>query len=1198
MKKTNTILLVTLLLASVAVSSSYVAAQAPGDPLVVVAWDVVDSFEEISHSEQSSEWAFGPQPTIDVLYEENGTSISENGWRVNAGEEIWIDITIPKSFLGEGNALDSVRFWGSSGEVGVERAIFWLEYNATADTWAAPVTLHYAAGADEPSMSNFMEANLDNSSYIVTTTTYRVIFAVMFTEEIVRNIFWTGMQAIDEHGNPVSPSWLSRLSTGTFVVPPIVLGARVDPRTFSLPKYYYGDIVDTNGDLMHYAGVNDTFIVRLSAGEELGDVIVPLAILKWGDGYNHTLEYTQPVNWPASMWNQHAPNETLSSWIGPMLYLKHNSTHTVAEVGYPEISFEWTEIDQGVSAWMLNFTMVRNSTIDLSKFYVSNATYTGEFNGGNGAQWGGYFTNETDMDPNQYKTGDTINPGEILYWSEVKTADGERLTPRPEITVKETMKLAFKSDFVEAFIFDTNGNIMDVGQQGQEMNITMFIHKPVENFNGSFVIDDGTNLWNISTQLANVSLQFSGHGSGENETHYWQYAASYNITLDFIHNESRQWSVFVKATYNRGTGTPTGPLQIVINEWLVVSDFDIVIGPSESRLYINASFHMDAPDMVLDEAHLTAGLIENLRLWNGANWIEPLLPDDPYYGLFVDHYVRHDLTKEVLWSPSYFRLGDVDIYVPPVWAVTDEGALDLDGNTYTTDDQYFVKRTGYWEDWGNTSIEGMGVGVGFDPSPGNPGDEFLSQSWMGVINTIREFNANETFYWYHAGDLTPVDATEMAEIVDMMWANITEDIPAPEYAYVAWLSRNWTIDMTQIPGLETGVWENTWFAWGTQQLFEVATNEVSTTWARFRAEYAGMLIFNDDPEGMSPDAPDFAFNEGIIETDEVTHVVLIDDIGSISLRKPFNHANDTGTLVVSPDTEINFGVSIYDVDVTLYPLQIENGEGIRGPWHFRQSYEGAIGLNQTNFDYAISQATIDEMSFDISFSVDEAVYDAEDPTTWNHAIMFKIDQVIGNWTLQDFDNNVLDERSLAVNYFASLATATRAQYRAGSEPVTDTNGDSTGANYYLFGSADSPFANVSMGGLPYTWGGDDPPFSVEYISGSSTVPVGAFSAMYQSTSGQSVTRWNVDASMLFMTAGYINWGGYAIHVDPVFVSYSSAAQTPSGTTTTTTTTTGTTTGTTSGPTGPSGGDDLGTMVMVAGIVIVVVIACVLIRRRR
>jgi hypothetical protein len=88
--------------------------------------------------------------------------------------------------------------------------------------------------------------------------------------------------------------------------------------------------------------------------------------------------------------------------------------------------------------------------------------------------------------------------------------------------------------------------------------------------------------------------------------------------------------------------------------------------------------------------------------------------------------------------------------------------------------------------------------------------------------------------------------------------------------------------------------------------------------------------------------------------------------------------------------------------------------------------------------------------------------------------------------------------------------------------------------------------------------------------------------MYQSTSGQSVTDWTVDASMLFMTSGYEHWGGEEIICDPVFVAYTSAFQT---------------TGTTTGPTLPGGGDSMILYLAVGGVVALVVLICVFYRRR-
>ncbi|MHA1927327.1 MAG: hypothetical protein ACTSV2_01975 [Candidatus Thorarchaeota archaeon] len=1200
MKKINSLLLIVLLIGSVAFATGFNTAQAAGDPYVAVAWQVVDDFEEISHSEQNSEWMFGPQPTILIEDAETGIDIADNFYNVEVGAKLFINIDIPKTFLGENVGLDSVRFWGQAQNA--TTAVFILDYNVTANRWAAPITYHYAPGAEEPTFSNFLDADLGNASYTATTTHYQVVFAITFTEAVLQGVFWTGMQAIDELGRPVSPSWLSRLQSGDFITPPLALNTELNPHDFSLPQYFYGDIVDESGNLLHYATNNDTFIVRLLSNNGMGEVTLPFSSLTQDSEYKQWVNYTQPVGWPGdNMYNPAPPTVNVSQKIGPMLYFEKNATGTYALAGYPNLEFVWYELAPGTSAWMLNFTMIHNSTIPLEKYYVQDIGLTGEFDGGNGVRWGGYFTNETDMDPS-YGTGAVINAGDMLWWTKVTDIEGNRLNPRPEIQIQQTMKLAYNYDFIEAFIFDVDGDIADTAYQGDELNFTFVIHKPADMFNGSIEITNDGNLFQVTELLANITMEFAGSGAGENETHYWQYAARYNITLDFENNISGVWSVYYKATYEKPSYTPVGDVEVIVGGLITVNDFDIDIGANESRLYVNASFDVDAPSMVLDEAKMVVGLVENIRLWNGTAWDIWVDEGHAAYPSLVDHYMPKDVSGDIIWSPSNLILGDVKIYVPQTWTVTDEGALDLDGNTYTTDDQYFLKRTSYWEDWGNITVEGMAVTVVFDPTAGDNGDEFWSQSWMGVFDMVLEFNANETFNWYKADDMSPVTSEEMSEIQDTLWADIDNDIPAPEYSYISWLSRNWTTDMTQIPGLEAGSWSNTWFSWGTQQTFAVAINETSAKLATFRAEYAGMLIFDDDPMGASPDAPDFTIEDGAVQTEEVTHVVLIDSVGSIEFRQPFGATNGSGVVYVDPETEIDFGVSIYDVDVTIYPLQIEHGDGIRGPWQFRQSYEGVIGLNSTNFDYWISHATIDEMSFDVSFSVDMVEYDAEDEETWNHAIQFKIDQVIGNWTLHDFDNSELSDRSLAVNYFAVLGTVSGTQYQAGSEPISDTNGDSTGADYYVFGSENSPYANVTMGGLPYTWGGTN--HAIEYISGSSTAPIGAFSAMYQSTSGQSVTQWNVDATMLFMTAGYTNWGGHDVVVDPVFVSYTSAQ--PTGTETTPTETTPpdtttlpptTTTSDTEPATSPTALGNTSMLVLIGGGIAVVVVLLVLVRRR-
>ncbi|MBY8997494.1 MAG: hypothetical protein KGD60_07170 [Candidatus Thorarchaeota archaeon] len=1176
MKRINTVLIVALLVLSFAVTASFVSAQTTGDPFLYVAWDVTEEQDTFEHTEEHSQWVFGPQPTVEISYADNGTSIAENYYRVERNVDLLVDITIPKSFLGEGVNLDVVHFWASTGEDG--GTFFVLEYNVTSDEWNK-LNFHAAAGVDAPVSSDFVSLDTDSSEFNDNTglNRYEVTFAFRFTLRIVRGVFWSGMQAIDTLGRPATPSWLASVNAGGFAVPPLGLGIDIASHVFELPQYYYAEVTDGAGDILHYVDVGDEFTLNLEANEALGAAVLPFATT-YGK-YTKDYDFSMPVNFfsPVTPWI-HATEMPM------VLFFVYNGTHAYPIAGYLD-SISWTWSPE-ILQWVVDFDFLYNASIDVSEFYVPSGT-TIE-NGGAKITWTGSFTDQLDLDMDDYKVGGKITP-EPSFWF-VINQDSDRLQPHPDIEKHNTVSLAFQQEFIEAFV-RKDGLIADRAVQGDILNLTLNIHAPESLVNGtSYIemndfnvtagealeIDIGGMYYHVHRQNITVWLETEGFES--NATHYWRHTTRHFIFVDFELDIA--WSVSTVTKYVHTLDGVFVNIEVDLDVGLIlVHDWSWTIGATESILDIGLEFSAEAPSMVVSSAHIASGGLgwwqTNLSLAGLNTW--ELYPAGPEPGNNTASF-NEEVASDVIWSPSHFILGEVDFYEPQRWVITSDGAIDLDGNVFTTDDQYFIKRTGYWHDWGNTSVEKMEVRVAFEPTPGRDGDEYWSASWMGVIQLEMEFEANETFYWFHT-DMSPVNQSELSDIRDQVWADNVADIAAPEYKYVSWMTENRTIDLSGITGLDSNTWTNTWFFWGTHQAFMVSVSDSSRLAAHFRAQYAGLLIFNDDPLGASPMAPDFYFEDGQLVTDEVSHLVLIDSIGSIEFRQPFGATNGTGAVIVSPDTEVAFGVSIFDVDVTIYPLQIEHTRGVRGPWAFRESYEGAIDLNQNDFDYAISHATVDEMAFDISFNVDQVIYDPLDATKWNHAVSFKIDQKIGDFTLDRFDQSVLDERSLAVNFFGVLGTTGRTQHAVGDRPVTDTNADSTGADYYQFGSAGSPYANVTMGGLPYTWGGDG--HSTVYTSGSSTVPIGAFSAMYQSTSGQSVTDWRVDASMLFMTSGYEHWGGHEIICDPVFVAYTSAYQSTGPTT----------------PFTPGGGNPLTLYLMVGGVVALVVVVCMLYRRR-
>ncbi|MHA2021524.1 MAG: hypothetical protein ACW96N_07410, partial [Candidatus Thorarchaeota archaeon] len=113
--KTEFVILVLLLSFAFAFSgTAIVSAQEEGDPALHVGWQVINETESFSHDEEHSEWVFGPQPSVWIGYAEdwvwNGTSIADNGFRVNAGDQLLLNISIPWEFLSSASTLDAVGF--------------------------------------------------------------------------------------------------------------------------------------------------------------------------------------------------------------------------------------------------------------------------------------------------------------------------------------------------------------------------------------------------------------------------------------------------------------------------------------------------------------------------------------------------------------------------------------------------------------------------------------------------------------------------------------------------------------------------------------------------------------------------------------------------------------------------------------------------------------------------------------------------------------------------------------------------------------------------------------------------------------------------------------------------------------------------------------------------------------------------------
>jgi hypothetical protein len=317
-------------------------------------------------------------------------------------------------------------------------------------------------------------------------------------------------------------------------------------------------------------------------------------------------------------------------------------------------------------------------------------------------------------------------------------------------------------------------------------------------------------------------------------------------------------------------------------------------------------------------------------------------------------------------------------------------------------------------------------------------------------------------------------------------------------------------------------------------------DEESMIWARFRSEFAGLLLFIDDVTiNGGNGVPDFDVSDGFVDTSEVTHFFLIEDVDRIDFVYPFNSIEDYGEEILIVHQQFNevidFGVRIYDVNGTLFPVHTGTGAGIKGCWDYYGSASGLVGLNATAFDYILSQATIDELAFDVHYTVFLPNTTAN-PDPHNNLVSIKVDQFVGDWTLHQFDNSVLEGRGLGIAYFGELGTSTFAEFHVDDEKVTNNNAASQIGDIYQFGADGRTFAAVQMGSQVYDWGYDNQ----TYECGATTVPIGAFSAMFMTASGTSVCHYGFEGQLYFMVSGFSNWDGYSINNDPSFGIYTSA----------------------------------------------------------
>jgi hypothetical protein len=505
--------------------------------------------------------------------------------------------------------------------------------------------------------------------------------------------------------------------------------------------------------------------------------------------------------------------------------------------------------------------------------------------------------------------------------------------------------------------------------------------------------------------------------------------------------------------------------------------------------------------------------------------------------------VRNVWGYELVYRPApidsvvYKNLWSIVIGTPKwgMWGVglwdrnPDNGALDLDGDFATTDDQYYVLEAYTSTEWWNHTWDMLWVDVKWDPNRTVWGDEMRLDSWMGLNTFTWRYEWERRYYWYHADTRAPVTASEFDVINSTV--NNEDGYPKAGYWDIAWMTKNVTyadyLAEAQAQGWDWGTTnEQTWttLSFGIEQRYGLTYRDPPYFhWTRVRMhyEFSGLLVWDDSNQNMEMDV-----NPNRPGSGELSHYFIPDSVDDVSFVTPgtsFGDPSPSGQMRVELDDEVVWGVTFTDINGTTYPY---NEFGWWG-W-----YERLLrGSDMRSFDERPTDVSIDELSFLVHFQghLDET------EGAINNNVTFKVDNYVGNWEVDMLGGREnLENKSLALNYLAEVHMRDFA-FKAGR--VLSHAHTTASADDFQFETAGEQFAEMIMGGTTYDWSKN---MTAPYNVTSHTTPIATFVTAYQGGHGRTCFAWNFTDTMFYVTIGFPQWDGYSVYQDPVFVAYSSS----------------------------------------------------------
>ncbi len=488
---------------------------------------------------------------------------------------------------------------------------------------------------------------------------------------------------------------------------------------------------------------------------------------------------------------------------------------------------------------------------------------------------------------------------------------------------------------------------------------------------------------------------------------------------------------------------------------------------------------------------------------------------------------------------SILRMQDSIVIGIPEWGMWDidiwttnpeNGALDLDGNLATVDDQYFIKEMHSSTDYYNITQEYLDVMITWEPDSYTYDDEFYLHSYTGMVTFNWTTEWEDTYMWTKASTGEILTTSEFDAIRDLLfdeWGN-----SKPGYWGISWLARNFTSEDLKQQALEEG-WdwvegnsrEWSWLWW---QLDEHYSTDVSNgTYSELMGidlayEYAGMFAWSDEDSDDFMDVSSEALGDA-----EMSHYWMPVDVESVSFVTPgaaFGNLNSADTLYVGIEDTVDFGVTFTNVFGIVFPF----GEYSYWDWYDGQYY----GSDFVSFDERPTACATDEFTLAVHFN---GVVNQ----TGSNIAEVKFDIAVGDWDIDTpggRDN--LEDVSLAISFYSDLeitsSSGTASAFYLDDYGQILNNEEASPSSNFTMASGLTSVALMNLGGYPYAWSKNA---SQTCSVDAQTVPLSAVSAIYTSGSGGSATSFSITSEQFYTLIGFKYWDGYELSVDPVFVGY-------------------------------------------------------------